>query len=154
MPDNLIICPRCSSNACYHILDTSETKSVNIYGCFGCGYQTNDAIFNKVNQELVGNLEKNMPELYRDIKWEDENGNYWYPQTINHPKQGMVFADGKDKESWKWSGVVAKPINSKDKNKFKLGTTHVMDMTTKKEFDQADFMEALDYIGYFNKTFI
>jgi hypothetical protein len=49
----------------------------------------------------------------------------------------MVFAEGTSKTDWKWAAVKSK--NSKP------------DMTTKKEFDEGDFMEALDYIGYFNQ---
>jgi hypothetical protein len=49
----------------------------------------------------------------------------------------MVFAEGTSTTDWKWSAV-----KSKD------GKT---DMTTKKEFEERDFMEALDYVGYFNQ---
>jgi hypothetical protein len=51
--------------------------------------------------------------------------------------KSMVFAEGTSIADWKWSAVQAK--NGKT------------DMTTKKEFIERDFMEALDYIGYFNQ---
>jgi hypothetical protein len=157
MPDQLTDCPRCGSDACYHISEEDKVllKPVNIYLCYGCGFQTNDALFNSiVDASFVESLEKTMPELYKELKWIDEHGNCWYPQTVNNVKQGMIFAEGVDKDNWKWSAVIAKPIDFKDKKKFKPGTTHVMDMSTKKEFGQNDFIEALDYIGYFNQTFI
>jgi hypothetical protein len=49
----------------------------------------------------------------------------------------MVFAEGKTKDDWKWSAVKAKKGKA--------------DMKTKKEFDEHDFMEALDYINYFDQ---
>ncbi len=49
----------------------------------------------------------------------------------------MVFAEGRSTEDWKWSAVQAKEGKP--------------DMTTKQEFEERDFMEALDYVGYFNQ---
>ena len=50
--------------------------------------------------------------------------------------KSMVFAEGTSVEDWKWSAVQSKDGKA--------------DMTTKQEFAERDFMEALDYIGYFN----
>jgi hypothetical protein len=47
----------------------------------------------------------------------------------------MVFADGKSTEDWKWAAVQSKDGKA--------------DMTTKQEYEQYDFMEALDYVGFF-----
>jgi len=151
MTDNLIICPHCGSNACYHVLDTEELQPVNMYNCFGCGFHTNDALFNKTQTTFIEALEKTMPELYKAIKFEDINGNFWYPQTVHNITKGMVFAYGTSKDDWRWSAIIAKPIDKKDKNKHKPSTTHTMDMSTKKEFERGDYMEALDYIGFFQK---
>lgn len=151
MIDDLIICPKCGSTACYHILDEEGPQSANIYNCFGCGFQTNDALFHKSQETFIKSLEATMPELYKAIRYEDEKGNYWYPQTVNNINLGMVFADGTSVDDWKWSAVLSKPIDKKDRRKHKPGTTHIMDMSTKKEFERHDYMEALDYIGFFNK---
>jgi hypothetical protein len=51
--------------------------------------------------------------------------------------KSMVFAEGNTIEDWKWSAVQAKEGKP--------------DMTTKQEFNSNDFIEALDYVGYFNK---
>jgi hypothetical protein len=51
--------------------------------------------------------------------------------------KAMVFAEGTSVEDWKWSAV-----QSKDGK---------VDMTTKQEFTEREFMDALEYIGYFNK---
>jgi hypothetical protein len=148
MQDNLIICNKCGGNACYEY----EMDGAKFYNCFGCGFCTND-YWSKSN-ESFSDLEHTVPELYRDLKFTDNNGYYWFPQTINNPKKGMIFADGTDKNTWKWTAVLSKPIEKKERHKFPPGQTYKMDMTTKKEYDQGDFMEALDYINYFDKTFI
>jgi hypothetical protein len=49
----------------------------------------------------------------------------------------MVFADGKSADEWKWAGVQSKDDKA--------------DMSTVKYFEERDFMEALDYIGFFEK---
>ena len=51
--------------------------------------------------------------------------------------KSMIFAEGTSVEDWQWSAV-----QSKD-NK--------LDMTTKKEYPEREFMDALEYIGYFNQ---
>jgi hypothetical protein len=78
-----------------------------------------------------------IPELYKALKFKDTKGYTWYPNSIMLEDKSMVFAEGTSIADWKWSAVQAK--NGKT------------DMTTKKEFIERDFMEALDYIGYFNQ---
>ena len=75
-----------------------------------------------ITEENLPNIESVMPQLYLDLKLEDKS---------------MVFADGKTPEDWKWAGVQSKDGNA--------------DMTTVKHFEEKDFMEALDYIGFFEK---
>ena len=36
---------------------------------------------------------------------EDENGTIWMPSMVNIPSQGMVFADGTNKNNWQWAAV-------------------------------------------------
>ena len=43
-----------------------------------------------------------LPELYKDLKHEDKNGQIWFPSTVNLPKQGMVFANGSSIKNWEW----------------------------------------------------
>jgi hypothetical protein len=52
------------------------------------------------------------------LKFTDSNGYHWFPQTINNPKKGMIFADGTDKNTWKWVAVLSKPIDKKERHKF------------------------------------
>jgi len=130
MEESLEICPRCKSDACARV----STDALTIWNCFGCGFTSNSTL---TDEKLVL-VEETIPELYKDLKFKDKNGLYWYPSAVILDDKSMVFAEGKAINDWKWAAV--KSINGK------------ADMTTKREFVERDFMEALDYIGYFNQN--
>jgi len=129
MTEKLIDCSRCGSNACSEI----SNDKVTIWICMGCGFTSNNTI-TETNKEQ---MEVTLPELYKALRFKDESGKYWYPNSVMLEDKSMVFAEGTSVENWKWSAVQAKDSKA--------------DMTTKQEFPERDFMEALDYIGYFNK---
>jgi hypothetical protein len=127
MKESLIICPKCGGNACSEITN----GVVTIWICMGCGFTSNNTITDK----NVDEMESTLPELYKALRYKDANGKYWYPNSVMLEDKSMVFAEGTSVEDWKWSAVQAKE-----------GKT---DMTTKKEYEQNEFMDALEYIGYF-----
>ena len=129
MKESLTICPRCSGDACHK----ASTEQLTVWTCFGCGFTSNTTI----TEENLVNIESVIPQLYLDIKFQDPKGHYWYPSTVILEDKSMVFVDGKSAEDWKWAAVQSKDGKA--------------DMTTKQEYEQHDFMEALDYIGYFEK---
>jgi hypothetical protein len=129
MKESLTICPRCGGDACHK----ASTEQLPVWTCFGCGFTSNTTI----TEENLVNIESVIPQLYLDIKFQDPKGHYWYPSTVILEDKSMVFVDGKSAEDWKWAALQSKDGKS--------------DMTTKQEYEQHDFMEALDYIGYFEK---
>ena len=129
MKESLGICPRCGSDACSKV----SNDKLTVWNCFGCGFTSNSTL----TEEKLELVEETLPELYRALRFKNTDGYYWYPTAVTLDDKSMVFADGVSTDDWKWAA-----IKSKD-NK--------LDMTTKKEFIERDFMEALDYIGYFNK---
>jgi len=99
-----------------------------------------------------------LPELYKALAWIDpETKLTWLPQTINEPKQGMLFANGNDIINWKWAAVKAVPVTEEEKFKYPIPKQpgnfyeYRMDMSTLKNFDERDFIDALDYIGLLAK---
>jgi hypothetical protein len=62
----------------------------------------------------------------------------------------MVFLDGTSKDNWMWSAVKAIEIAEEEKVNFPQGQTHKMDMKNAQMFDQRDFMDALEVIGFFD----
>lgn len=150
--DNLSTCNRCGGDACYIQEVNQDIKN---YQCMGCGFITNS--FMKQGSQFFEEQMELLPNLYKELMGEDEEGLVWMPATINLPSQGMVFANGSNAENWKWAAVQSVPVKEEEKEKYpipgKPGEFYEqrMDMDTLKEFDEKDFIEALDYIGIFNK---
>ena len=139
--DNLIQCTRCGGDACYMQEITPEIK---IELCYGCGFQSNSLM--KQNTEFFKEQMEVLPDLYKALMDEEENGKVWMPTTINVEDKGMVFADGSSRDQWAWAGVKSIPVLEDEKGKYK-GAKYRPDMTTIKHFVEKDFIEALSYIG-------
>lgn len=120
----------------------------------GCGFVTNSLM--KQGESFFEEQMELLPNLYKELMGEDEEGLIWMPSTINIPSQGMVFANGSSADVWKWAAVQSVPVKEEEKEKYpipgKKGEYYEqrMDMETMKEFDEKDFIEALDYIGIFS----
>tara|TARA_R110000751_G_scaffold112784_5_gene211879 strand:- start:1458 stop:1922 length:465 start_codon:yes stop_codon:yes gene_type:complete len=149
--DDLKVCDRCGSDACY-IQEVNE--SIKNYQCYGCGFITNSLLV-KDTQFFEEQMEL-LPNLYKELMGEDDDGKIWMPSTVNMPTKGMIFANGKNVENWKWAAVLAVPVKEEEKEKYpipnKKGEYYEwrMDMENMKEFPETDYIEALDFIGIFN----
>jgi hypothetical protein len=146
--DQINICTRCSSDACY----IQEVNNVTLKSCYGCGFQTTSEWVR--DSELVNHMLETFPNLYKELAGEDENGHIWFPTTVNLPDKGMVFVDGSS-ESPSWAAVKAIPMSETEKIKFeKKGKTYKfkMDMVNIKYYPfEKGFMDALEYIGLFEE---
>ena len=145
MIDNLTTCNRCSSDACYV---QEVNQDVKLYFCYGCGFQANTAM--KRDSEFLKEQMEVLPELYKELMGEDENGTIWMPSVVNIPDKGMVFADGPNGQQWQWAAVKATLMSEEEKAKFKekgKEYDYKMDMTTLTHFPEREFIEALTYIG-------
>jgi len=143
--DNLTTCERCGSDACYV---QEVNANVKLYFCYGCGFQANTAMTR--DSEFLEQQLTTLPELYKELMGEDENGVIWTPSVVNVPDKGMVFADGPSGVEWRWAAVKAIPMPEEEKAKFaKKGKNYEfkMDMTTLVHYPEREFMEALSYIG-------
>ena len=143
--DNLTTCERCGSDACYV---QEVNQDVKLYFCYGCGFQANTAM--KSGSEFLEQQMTTLPELYKELMGEDDNGTIWMPSVVNIPDKGMVFADGPNGQQWQWAAVKATLMSEEEKTKFKAKGKeydYKMDMTTLQHFAERDFIEALTYIG-------
>jgi hypothetical protein len=146
--DNLIICDRCSSDACY--VD-EVNQDIKTYFCYGCGFQTNSLMVE--DGEFLTQQKEILPELYKDLFHKDEKGKVWMPSAINLHEKGMIFANGASAFDWHWSAVKSVPVKEEEKHKYpnpkKPGEHYKfrMDMDTIKNFSEKEFMDALSYIG-------
>ena len=149
--DKLTICKKCGSDACY---SQEVNESITNYQCMGCGFISNSLM--KKDSAFLQEQSEILPELYKDLFYEDDGGNIWMPSTVNIPTMGMVFANGTNKDEWYWSAVKSIPVTTeedKEKYKKKDGTSyeHRMDMENMKNYSEKDYIEALEYIGVFEK---
>ena len=129
MTEKLINCPRCNSNACSEMTN----EHITIWQCMGCGFTSNTYM----TEEYSTKYKEMLPELYKDLEFKDNKGLSWYPTSVVMEDKAMVFAEGTSVEDWKWSAVQAKDGKP--------------NMATKQEFPEREFMEALEYVGYFNQ---
>ena len=145
MTDILTVCPKCGCDGCYKT-PINETKFD--YFCWGCGFQTNDLM---VEGEFdFEQYEETLPELYKDIKYADEEGRVWYPISINIPDRGTVFLNGKNKDATEWSAIKVVELTEEEKAQPKYkNLVYKSDPKSLKSFGN-DFIEAIDYIGMFN----
>jgi len=145
--DNLTECKRCGGNACY---EQKVNEALTTWMCMGCGFTSSTEL--KKGSPLIKNTLETSPELYKDLMFEDSEGKAWFPATITLPGQGMVFIDGVSKKDWQWSAVEAIEITKEDRElkDYPADQTHRMDVAGAKKFDQKNFMDALEVIGFFN----
>ena len=149
--DNLIICDRCGSDACYVQEVNNEIKN---YQCYGCGFITNSLL--KSDSRFLEEQMELLPNLYKELMGEADDGKIWMPSTVNMPTKGMICANGKNASNWKWAAVKAVPVTESEKEKYpnptKPGEFYEwrMDMETLKEFEENNYIDALDYIGIFS----
>ena len=108
--DNLVICDRCGSDACY-VTEVNET--IKNHFCYGCGFQSSTVM--TADSEFLKEQMETLPNLYKELMGEDESGKVWMPTSVNVPSQGMVFANGKNSSNWKWAAVKAIPVKEEEK---------------------------------------
>lgn len=143
--DQLKDCPCGGSNACY---EQKVNEDITTWLCFGCGKSSSTTM--KQGSAPVLQAIESAPELYKDIMYIDSEDHVWFPSTITLPGKGMVFVDGTNADNWKWSAAKAQEITEEEKANFPKGQTHKMDMRNAQMFEQRDFMDALEVIGFFD----
>jgi hypothetical protein len=152
MADYMTTCSRCGGNAAY-VQEVNE--NIKNYICYGCGFQTNTLM--KKGEEFFEQQMELLPDLYKELMGEDEDGKICMPTVINLPNKGMVFANGTNASNWRWSSVKAVPVKEEEKEKYpipgKKGEYYEwrMDMSTITHYNEKDFVDALDFIGIFDK---
>lgn len=142
--DNLTQCKHCGSQICY---EQALPENVKTWFCLTCGFSTSTVM------EEGGPADNSVlaasPELYRDLRFVDEDKRVWYPATITIPNVGMVFIDGTSAEDFKWSAVKAVPLTTEEKKskKFPADQTHKIDMKKAEHFSKTEFALAMEYVG-------
>lgn len=139
-------CNRCGGNAC---LQQTQDNSTSWF-CFGCGFSTATELVN--TPEMVEEIQQTLPELYKDLMYIDSENRIWLPATITLPEVGIVFLDGDSVYNWGWSAALAVKIEEEEKHRFPEGQELKIDYVNKRFYGKKDFMDALEYIGFFKQT--
>lgn len=129
--DELKKCTRCDSDACY---SREVGKNKRFEYCYGCGF-THSFIYS--NKKFFNEQLDVLPEIYKILADEDENGKIWIP-SFTKTEKGLVYANGIDREDWCWelAFIEDDKINMKGIQKFNK---------------DKGFMDALDALGVFEK---
>lgn len=145
LTDKLDSCPKCGCDGCY-ISPLNETKMS--YSCFGCGFYTSDLLIE--GEYDRPEYESQLPELYKDLVYTDARDRNWYPQTVT-TDLGTVFLNGSNKDNWQWSAIKNVQLTEEEMKmpRYK-GKTQKSDPKSMMGFGK-DFLEALDYVGIFDK---
>jgi len=143
MTDKLTDCPHCKQIG--SVYTTAINEFHNSYLCLGCGFATNDLMTEK--EFDFEEYEKEMPQLYIDIKKIDDLKRVWYPNVVNIQDKGTVFLNGSSAEESQWSAIKSVKLTKEEKKnpKFK-DKTHKSDSSTLTNFG-GDYLSALEYIG-------
>lgn len=146
MTDNLHTCPKCKAPESCYVQTLNEVA--NQYTCFSCGFTASD-LFLKGEYDAT-EYELEMPELFKDIKFIDEELRVWYPNVINTEGKGTVFPNGSSKDDWQWSAIKSVLLTEEEKEnpRFK-GKNYKSDSKTMQSFGK-DYFAACEYIGLFD----
>lgn len=93
--------------------------------------------------------ESEIPELYKDIKKVDSEGRVWYPNVVNIKGKGTVFANGKTVKDWQWSAIKSVPLTEEEKQMPRFKNQEFKSDSSSLSHFGNDYIEALDYIGFF-----
>jgi hypothetical protein len=150
MKDKLVKCTHCGSDMCYsHQINETHWA----YSCTGCGFTANDLL--KEGEADLEKFEESLPELYKDLKFVDEDGRAWYPMVMSNDT-GMAFIDGTDTDHWGWAGILNRSLTEEEKSEYyKAGKEvppHKANAVSIKHFGRLGFLQALTYIGMAGET--
>jgi len=143
MENNLINCPCGFSDACLE----NKFENFTTKFCFSCGFETNSNWVE--DSDIVKQSLESTAEIVKDICFVDESNQVWFPRVMK-TNTHMVFVDGTSENDWRWAVVdlVEGEVKTKTKTKKELKPN----MDTLKHFDPKNFIDVLDYIGYFTKS--
>jgi hypothetical protein len=145
MNEKFVKCNHCGSELCYA---SSINETSWAYNCLGCGFASSDLI--KEGEYDVESYEETLPELYKDLKYVDEDNKVWYPSVIQND-EGVVFIDGNSSDNWGWAAIKNTPLTEEEKqfyvNQGKEAPNHKSDPKTLKHFGKVGFVEAVNYIN-------
>jgi len=141
MQDLLTDCGRCGYGGATYKQEYPNGSTIHY--CLQCGFQHNSLM--TADSQLLKEQMEILPEIYKILLSEDEDGKIWEASFTNVPGKGMVYANGTSRDNWWWEAVKFKKLKVPEvKNHQKI--TEKINPKSIKHFKELDFLSALEYI--------
>ena len=135
-----------TGNRC--VLEEAEPNSnTTSYLCMESGFTSHEHLHDE--SEFQEKYEQHLTELMVSCKVIDDDNRAWYPTFMQLPG-GMLYAEGKSAQSWKWKVAKVIPILGEERLKYPIPGkqneyhTSRLDVDNAKTYDNNDFQTALD----------
>ena len=136
-----------SGNKCV-VVEADEETNIESYICMESGYTTSDSL--KIGSESVKNYEKNITDLMKLVKFEDEEGGLvWYPSFMQLPG-AMLYCKGTSFEDMVWEVAKVIQIIGDERKKYPVPGkeeeyfTSRLDIENAKTYQKREFQSAFD----------
>ena len=141
MQESMVDCSRCGNKGGTYRQEYPNGNVVEL--CYDCGFQYSSLM--TVGSKLLEEQMEILPEIYKTLLSEDEDGKVYCPSFTNVPGKGMVYANGTSRDNWWWEAVKFKKLKVPEvKNHQKI--TEKINPKSIKHFKELDFLSALEYI--------
>tara|TARA_R100000697_G_scaffold114175_1_gene132927 strand:- start:71 stop:553 length:483 start_codon:yes stop_codon:yes gene_type:complete len=135
-----------TGNKC--VLEEANTHDNSVsYLCMESGFTSHEHLID--DSEFQEKYEKNLTDLMLSCKVLDEDKKAWYPTFMQLPG-GMLYAEGKSAQSWKWKVAKIIPIWGDERLNYPIPGqedkyyTSKLDVDNAKTYDKEDFENALN----------
>ena len=135
-----------TGNKCV-VEEAHPTTNSTSYLCMESGFTSHEHLID--DSEFQEKYEKNLTDLMLSCKVLDEDKKAWYPTFMQLPG-GMLYAEGKSAQSWKWKVAKIIPIWGDERLNYPIPGqedkyyTSKLDVDNAKTYDKEDFENALN----------
>ena len=123
-----------TNNKCV-LEEANEQDNTISYLCMESGFTTHERL--KEGSDFQKHYETRLTELMLSCKIIDDNDNAWYPTFMQMPG-GMLYAEGKDKTSWRWKVAQIVPILLEEREQYPVPGKENEYYTTRLDVENAD----------------
>ena len=135
-----------TGNKCV-LVEADQKTNTDSYLCMESGFTTHEKLIE--GSDFQEKYETRLTDLMLSCKIIDDTNKAWYPTFMQVPG-GMLYAEGKSQQSWRWKVAQIIPILGEDRKNYpvvgKEGEYHTsrLDVDNAKTYNNDDFGSALE----------
>ena len=135
-----------TGNKCV-LIEADERTNTESYLCMESGFTTHEKLIDE--SDFQQKYEERLTDLMLSCKIIDKDKKAWYPTFMQLPG-GMLYAEGKSAQNWKWKVARVVPIEGDERLQYPIpgrdGEYHTsrLDVDNAKTYNNDDFATALD----------